>query len=147
MDIAKKVNWSLGLRHTQVLLYIRIAFVSSVKKAEYSNVYRFFMLLHWIYNLNKNRFIYIPVCRCFLIRLWLFVSGSNPDEKETACLEIEFDRFAFPVVHPQEYEYEELAHFLTTKERRSHLLVSFFFILRKQVSKDYLEGWRCVLYI
>lgn len=54
-----------------------------------------------------------------------FIIGSNPDEKETACLEIEFERFAFPVVHPQEYEYEELAHFLTTKERRSHLLVSF----------------------
>lgn len=50
------------------------------------------------------------------------IPGSNPDEKETACLEIEFERFAFPVVHPQEYEYEELAHFLTTKERRSHLL-------------------------
>lgn len=54
-------------------------------------------------------------------------------------MEIEFDRFAFPVVHPQEYEYEELAHFLTTKERRSHLLVSFLFILSKQVSKDYYK--------
>lgn len=94
--------------------------------------------------MNKNRFIYI--CRCFQTRL--SVSGSNPDEKETACLEIEFDRFAFPVVHPQEYEYEELAHFLTTKERRSHLLVSLFFILSKQVSKDYYkEGSLSVLYM
>ena len=62
-----------------------------------------------------------------LLVVWLtgfpMVTGSNPDEKETACLEIEFDRFAFPVVHPQEYEFEELAHFLATRERRTHLLV------------------------
>lgn len=43
------------------------------------------------------------------------MTGSNPD-KETLCLEVEFDRFSPAVSYPPEVQIEELAAFATSKE-------------------------------
>ncbi|XP_060062464.1 phosphatidylinositol 4,5-bisphosphate 3-kinase catalytic subunit alpha isoform-like [Ylistrum balloti] len=49
------------------------------------------------------------------------IPGSNPD-KETPCIEIEFDKFSYPVSYPPESHFEELAHMALSRERRSQYL-------------------------
>ncbi|KAK3090339.1 hypothetical protein FSP39_011033 [Pinctada imbricata] len=51
------------------------------------------------------------------------IPGSNP-EKETLCIEIEFDRFTHPISYPTEDQFEQLAHVSSSTDRLSHLLES-----------------------
>ncbi|KAJ8319750.1 hypothetical protein KUTeg_001337, partial [Tegillarca granosa] len=50
------------------------------------------------------------------------IPGSNPDE-DTPCLQIEFDKFSYPVSYPPDEHFEEMAYFVMAKEKRNQTVV------------------------